>query len=50
MNFSRLARNLDKAARISRDINAVRRGRVTERLTNRITGRLIRKATRGLWR
>lgn len=32
------------------DVQAVRRGRIAERLTNRALGRLVNKLMRGLWR
>lgn len=41
---------LTRAARTSRDVEAVASGRVAERVTNRLIGRLLGKVTRGLWR
>lgn len=32
------------------DVQAVKRGRIAERLTNRMLGRLMNKLVRGLWR
>lgn len=49
MTLSQLARALGKAAVYTRDINAVRRGRVAERVGNRLMGRTINRAMRGRW-
>jgi hypothetical protein len=48
--LSKLARGLARAAVLVRDVNAVQRGRIVERLTNRVIGRLLGRATRGVWR
>ncbi len=50
MNFSKIARTLDKAAVIARDLNAIKRGRIGQRLVNRAMGKALGKATNGIWR
>lgn len=50
MNLSKLARRLGKAAVVVRDVNAVNRGRVPERVANRIMGRAANWAMRRWWR
>lgn len=50
MTFSQLARLLGKASMYTRDVNAVRRGRLGERLANRIIGRAVSRAMRRVWR
>lgn len=48
--MKRPSRYLGKAATLSRDAEAVARGRVGQRIANRLIGRAIGKMTRGLWR
>lgn len=50
VNLSKLARLLGKAAVYTRDVNAVKRGRVGKRVTNRVMGRGASKIMRKLWR
>ena len=50
MNLSRLARVFGKASVYTRDVNAVARGRLGERLANRLLGRAVSRALRGVWR
>jgi hypothetical protein len=50
VNWSKLARTLGKASVLARDVNAVQRGRVGQRLVNRVVGRQVNKLTKGLWR
>lgn len=50
MNLSKLARAFGKAAVITRDVNAVKRGRIGQRVVNRVVGRAASKAMRGIWR
>lgn len=50
MNLSQLARFLHRAEVITRDVNAVKKGRVVQRVENRIIGRAVGRAMRGLWR
>jgi hypothetical protein len=49
MSISQLRRALYAFSRLLGDINAVRCGKVAERIGNRLLGRLIGKATRPLW-
>lgn len=42
--------NLYQAARLLGHAQAVRRGRVPERVTNVVIGRLVGKILRGIWR
>lgn len=46
----RPSRRLTKAAKTSRDLEAIAHGRVGQRIANRMIGRLLGKATRRLWR
>jgi hypothetical protein len=50
MTLSQLARLFGRAAVYTRDVNAVRRGRIGERLVNRVAGRLVSRAMRRVWR
>lgn len=50
MSLSKLARLLGKASVYTRDVNAIAKGRASERLANRIMGRLASKAMRKVWR
>jgi hypothetical protein len=50
VNLSKLARALTRAAVITRDVNAVRRGRIGQRLDTRMVGRQVGRLTRGLGR
>lgn len=45
-----LTRDLYRAARYSADVRAVRRGRVPQRLVNRMIGRVAARALSRLWR
>jgi hypothetical protein len=47
--LSELARILGKASVYSRDANAVARGRLLERLANRVMGRAVSRGMRRLW-
>lgn len=49
MTLSQLARLLGKASVYTRDANAISRGRITQRVGNRIVGRAISSAMRGRW-
>lgn len=49
MNLSKLARLFGQAAVVTRDVNAVKRGRIVQRIGNRVVGRAISKSTRRLW-
>lgn len=48
--LSKLARIFGKASIYTRDVNAVQRGRLTERLANRVIGRAVSRAMRKVWR
>lgn len=50
MTLSRLAAALTRGARLVRDVNAVRRGRVRQRLVNRAIGRFVGRTLRPVWR
>lgn len=50
MTLSKLARALGKAAVITRDVNAVARGRIGQRIVNRVVGRKVAKVMRSVWR
>jgi hypothetical protein len=50
MTLSQLARLLGKAATITRDVNAIKRGRVQERIYNRAIGRVNSRIMRKFWR
>jgi hypothetical protein len=50
MTLAQLARLLGKASVYARDVNAVARGRVGERLANRVIGRAVSRALRRVWR
>lgn len=50
MSLSRLARWLGRASVITRDANAVKRGRIGPRVANRVMGRAVSKGMRRLWR
>lgn len=50
MNLSKLARTLGKASVVVRDVNAVQRGRIGQRVVNRVAGRAASKLMRGVWR
>lgn len=49
MTLSQLARVFGKAVVLTRDVNAVRRGRVVERAANRTMGRSMSTVMRGRW-
>lgn len=49
MTLSQLARLLSRGAVITRDVNAVRRGRVAQRVGNRLMGKAIGRTMRGRW-
>lgn len=49
MTLSQFASALGRAAIITRDINAVRRGRIAERVGNRVIGGTISRFMRGRW-
>jgi hypothetical protein len=50
MTISAFRRLLYLIGRFLADFQAVRRGRVAERVHNRLAGKLLGKATRNLWR
>jgi hypothetical protein len=50
MTLSQLATLFGRAAVYTRDVNALRRGRLAERLANRLMGRLVSRAMRRAWR
>lgn len=50
MTLGRFASLLTRGARIARDVNAVRRGRVVERVENRLLGRFAGRLLRKVWR
>lgn len=50
MTLSRFATLLTRGARVARDVNAVRRGRVVQRAENRLIGRTVGRLLRGAWR
>ena len=50
MSIAKTRRNLYRAQRLLGDVQAIRTGRIRQRLTNRILGRMIGRATRRLWR
>lgn len=50
MTLSQLARALSRGAVLARDVNAVRRRRVRERIINRGLGYALGRASRGMWR
>lgn len=45
-----LTSSLFRAARLSADARAVRRGRVPQRVANHMIGRVVGRLIRGLWR
>ena len=49
MTLGQVARLLGKASVYTRDVNAVAKGRVPQRVGNRIVGRAVSKALRGRW-
>lgn len=49
MTLNKLSRWLFLASRTARDVNAVRRGKVAQRVGNRIMGRATSKLMRGVW-
>jgi hypothetical protein len=50
MNLSQLARLFGKAAVITRDVNAVKKGRIGQRLYNRAIGRVNSRIMRRFWK
>lgn len=50
MTLGSLAQLFIRAARVLRDVNAVRRGRIWQRIANRLIGKGIGRASRPLWR
>lgn len=48
--LSKLARILGKLSVYTRDVNAVSRGRVPQRVANRVIGRAASRAMRKVWR
>lgn len=50
MNFNKARRLTHKATVLLGDAQAVKRGRVGPRITNRVMGRLVSRLMRGLWR
>lgn len=50
MNLNDLSRALYRGTRLTRDLQAVRRGRLLERLINRVIGRLLAAVGRRLYR
>lgn len=50
MTLPQWARLFGKASVYTRDVNAVARGRLPERLANRVMGRVVSRAMRRVWR
>jgi len=48
ITFGKIRSNLYRLRRLSGDINAIRRGTIVQRVTNRILGRLSRNLIRKL--
>lgn len=49
MNLNKLSRVLHITNRTVRDVNAVKRGKVAGRVTNRVVGRQLSDLMRGVW-
>jgi hypothetical protein len=49
MTINSLRRALIKSSVVLGDINAVMRGKIVQRIGNRMIGRAVRKLTRGVW-
>lgn len=49
MTLAQLANALTRGAVIVRDVNAVQRGRVTQRIGNRLIGKAFGRTMRGRW-
>lgn len=50
MTLSKLGRLFNTAGKITRDVNAVKRGRVPQRVTNRVIGKAVGSLMRNVWR
>lgn len=50
MTLSRFISLLTKLTRLLRDVNAVRRGRVAQRVYNRTVGSIVARGMRRVWR
>lgn len=50
MTLGQLASIMTRGAQIVRDVNAVKRGRVVQRVENKIIGRLVSRQLRRVWR
>ena len=50
MSIARTRRTLYRSARVLGDVQAVRRGRVSQRLVNRGLGRLVGRLLSRLWK
>lgn len=49
MNLNTLSRILHLTNRTVRDVNAIQRGKIGQRIGNRVMGRLVSKAMKGAW-
>ncbi len=50
MTLAKSRRRTYQAARLMGDIQAVRSGRIWQRLANRLIGRLVGRGMKGVWR
>lgn len=50
MSIAKTRRRTYQAARLLGDVQAVRSGRIGQRLLNRLMGRTVAKAMKGVWR
>lgn len=50
MTLQHLARLFNRCAAYTRDVNALRRGRIVQRVENRIIGRIVMRVLRKVWR
>ena len=48
--FTQVAKAAHQVEVLSRDAQAIKRGRVSQRVTNRGMGRAVSKSMKGLWR
>ncbi len=49
-SLTSLRRTLYLASRTAGDLQAIKRGRIGPRITNRVAGRAVNRSMRGLWR
>lgn len=50
MDFNKARRATHRATVLLGDAQAIKRGRIGQRITNRLMGRLVARLMRGLWR